>query len=120
MQRRKREEVASLRAGKKKVQTQSPVAEDKEDKKDEDEEWVKGEDNRDMLGVLTEVLTAMVAEMHNMAVDWRCMAAESCTQMEQMLGTLEEIQGCLDPDFAPEELQAGSEEEYKEVVEQEV
>ncbi|KIK76137.1 hypothetical protein PAXRUDRAFT_18420 [Paxillus rubicundulus Ve08.2h10] len=36
---------------------------------------------------------------------------ESHAQMERVLGTLEEIQGCLDPEFAPEE---GSEENFEE------
>ncbi|KAF9220505.1 hypothetical protein BS17DRAFT_820568 [Gyrodon lividus] len=67
MQRRKHKEVASLQAGKKKVQMQSPVADNKEDEEDKDKEWAEGKDDRDVLGALTEVLTAVVVEMHNMA-----------------------------------------------------
>ncbi|KAF9218631.1 hypothetical protein BS17DRAFT_822664 [Gyrodon lividus] len=108
MWRRKCEEVASLWASKKEG------TDNKEDKEDKDKEWVEGEDDHDMLGVLTEVLAAVVVEMHNMAMDQRCMAAESCAQMEWMLGTLEEIWGCLNLEFTPEEPEVGSEEEYKE------
>ncbi|KAF9219219.1 hypothetical protein BS17DRAFT_821996 [Gyrodon lividus] len=78
--------------------------------KDKDKEWVEGEDDCDMLGALVEVLVAIVAEMRNMVADWRHMEVESHAQMECMLGTLEEIQGCLDLEFALEE----PEEEYKE------
>ncbi|KIK74478.1 hypothetical protein PAXRUDRAFT_19828 [Paxillus rubicundulus Ve08.2h10] len=106
-QRRKREEVMSLQAGKKKARTKSPAAEDKE----EDAEDCEVEENCDALGALTEVLSVMVGEMRNMAVDRRCMAAESHAQMERVLGTLEEIRGCLDLEFVPEE---GSEENFDE------
>ncbi|KIK72367.1 hypothetical protein PAXRUDRAFT_22073 [Paxillus rubicundulus Ve08.2h10] len=51
-QQRKQEEVMSPRAGKKKVRTKSPTAEDDE----EDAE------NRDVLGALVEVLSVMVDE----------------------------------------------------------
>ncbi|KIK75669.1 hypothetical protein PAXRUDRAFT_18796 [Paxillus rubicundulus Ve08.2h10] len=95
---RKREEVMSPRARKKKVQTKSPMAEDDEDT----------EENRD---ALAEVLSAMVGEMWNMAADRRRAAAESHAQMERVLGALEEIQGCLDPEFVPEE---GLEEDFEE------
>ncbi|KAF9227612.1 hypothetical protein BS17DRAFT_813528 [Gyrodon lividus] len=90
---------------KKKAWTWSSVADNAEDK-----EWVEGEGDCDMLGVLMEVLMAIVAEMCNMAVDWRCVAVESHVQMERMLGTLEEIQGCLDL----EELEVGLKEDYEE------
>ncbi|KIK72983.1 hypothetical protein PAXRUDRAFT_21364 [Paxillus rubicundulus Ve08.2h10] len=100
--RRKREEVMSPRAGKKKARTKSPTAEDnKEDT----------EENRDALGALVEVLSAMAGEMRNMAADRRRVAEESHAQMERVLGTLEEIRGCLDPEFVPEE---GSEEDFEE------
>ncbi|KIK75561.1 hypothetical protein PAXRUDRAFT_18882 [Paxillus rubicundulus Ve08.2h10] len=105
--RRKREEVMSPQARKKKVWTKSPAA----DNEDEDAEDCKVEENRDMLSALTEVLSAMVGEMWNMATDRRHVAAESHAQMERVLGTLEEIQGCLDLEFAPEE---GSEENFEE------
>ncbi|KIK72001.1 hypothetical protein PAXRUDRAFT_22523, partial [Paxillus rubicundulus Ve08.2h10] len=90
--RRKREEVMSPRAGKKKARTKSPTAEDGE-----------AEENRDALGALAEVLSAMVGEMRNMAADRRHAAEESHAQMERVLGTLEEIQGYLDPEFVLEE-----------------
>ncbi|KIK72853.1 hypothetical protein PAXRUDRAFT_21510 [Paxillus rubicundulus Ve08.2h10] len=105
--RRKQEEVMSPRAGKKKAWTKSPTAED--DK--EDTEDREAEENRDALGTLAEVLSAMVGEMRNMATDRRRAAAESHAQMERVLGTLEEIRGCLDPEFVPEE---GSEEDFEE------
>ncbi|KIK77765.1 hypothetical protein PAXRUDRAFT_17280 [Paxillus rubicundulus Ve08.2h10] len=72
----------------------------------------EAEEDHDALGVLTEVLVAVVMEMWDMATDRRCAAAESHTQTEQMLGILEEIQGCLDLEFAPEEPEVGSEEEF--------
>ncbi|KIK73202.1 hypothetical protein PAXRUDRAFT_21118 [Paxillus rubicundulus Ve08.2h10] len=103
-QQRKREEVMSPRAGKKKARTKSLTAED--DK--EDVEDREAEENRD---ALAEVLSAMVGEMWNMAADRRRTAAESHAQMERVLGTLEEIRGCLDPEFVPEE---GSEEDFEE------
>ncbi|KIK75886.1 hypothetical protein PAXRUDRAFT_18598 [Paxillus rubicundulus Ve08.2h10] len=105
--RRKQEEVMSLQAGKKKARTKSLAAED--DK--EDVEDCEAEENRDVLGALAEVLSAMVGEMQNMAADRRRAAAESHVQMERVLGTLEEIRGCLDPEFVPEE---GSEENFNE------
>ncbi|KIK73075.1 hypothetical protein PAXRUDRAFT_21255 [Paxillus rubicundulus Ve08.2h10] len=104
---RKREEVMLPRAGKKKARTKSPTAEDDE----EDAEDRKAEENRDALGALAEVLSAMVGEMRNMAADRRRAAEESHAQMERVLGTLEEIRGCLDPEFVPEE---GSEEDFEE------
>ncbi|KIK71963.1 hypothetical protein PAXRUDRAFT_22575 [Paxillus rubicundulus Ve08.2h10] len=104
---RKQEEVMLPWAGKKKVQTKSPAVDDE----DEDAEDCEAEENCDALSVLTEVLSAMVGEMWNMATDRRRVAAESHAQMERVLGTLEEIQGCLDPEFAPEE---GSEENFEE------
>ncbi|KIK81699.1 hypothetical protein PAXRUDRAFT_15102 [Paxillus rubicundulus Ve08.2h10] len=100
--RRKREEVMSPRAGKKKAWMKSPTAEDDEE---------DAEENCDALGALTEVLSAMVGEMQNMATDRRRTAAESHAQMERVLGTLEEIQDCLDPEFVPEK---GSEEDFEE------
>ncbi|KIK77568.1 hypothetical protein PAXRUDRAFT_17415 [Paxillus rubicundulus Ve08.2h10] len=108
---RKQEEVMSPRAGKKKARMKSPVAEDKEEDAEDckvDAEDCKVEENRD---ALAEVLSAMVGEMRNMAADRRCTAAESHAQMERVLGTLEEIWGCLDPEFVPEE---GSEENFNE------
>ncbi|KIK77334.1 hypothetical protein PAXRUDRAFT_17580 [Paxillus rubicundulus Ve08.2h10] len=105
--RRKREEVMSPQAGKKKAQTKSPTVED--DK--EDVEDREAEENCDALGVLAEVLSAMVGEMRNMAADRRRAAGESHAQMERVLGTLEEIRGCLDLEFVPEE---GSEEDFEE------
>ncbi|KIK90689.1 hypothetical protein PAXRUDRAFT_14208 [Paxillus rubicundulus Ve08.2h10] len=78
---------------------------------EEDAEDCKAEENRDALGALAEVLSAMVGEMRNMATDRRRMAAESHAQTERVLGTLEEIRGCLDPEFVPEE---GSEENFDE------
>ncbi|KIK74850.1 hypothetical protein PAXRUDRAFT_19482 [Paxillus rubicundulus Ve08.2h10] len=105
--RRKREEVMSPRAGKKKAWTKSPAVEDDDD----DVEDCEAEENRDTLGTLAEVLSVMVGELRNMAVDRRRMAAESHAQMERVLGTLEEIRGCLDPEFVPEE---GSEENFDE------
>ncbi|KIK74379.1 hypothetical protein PAXRUDRAFT_19936 [Paxillus rubicundulus Ve08.2h10] len=108
--RRKWEEVMSPQAGKKKAWMKSPAAED--DK--EDTEDCEAEENHDTLGTLAEVLSAMVGEMQNMAADRRCMAAESHVQMERVLGTLEEIRGCLDPEFVPEELEEGSEENFEE------
>ncbi|KIK75762.1 hypothetical protein PAXRUDRAFT_18712 [Paxillus rubicundulus Ve08.2h10] len=107
---RKWEEVMSPRAGKKKAQTKSPVADDEE----EDAEDCEAEENHDTLSALAEVLSAMVGEMWNMAADRRRMAAESHAQMERVLGTLEEIRGCLDPEFALEELEEGSEEDFEE------
>ncbi|KIK78114.1 hypothetical protein PAXRUDRAFT_17057 [Paxillus rubicundulus Ve08.2h10] len=92
MWQRKREEVMSLWAREKKAQMQSPAVDDN-----------KEEEDHDTLGTLTEVLTAVVVEMWNMA-------AESCAQVERVLGTLEEIWGCLDP----EEPEEGSEEEFEE------
>ncbi|KIK72250.1 hypothetical protein PAXRUDRAFT_22211 [Paxillus rubicundulus Ve08.2h10] len=103
--RRKREEVMSPQAGKKKAWTKSPMVED-------DEEDV--EENRDTLGALAEVLSAMVGEMRNMAADRRRVAAESHAQMERVLGTLEENRGCLDPEFVPEEPEEGLEEDFEE------
>ncbi|KIK81436.1 hypothetical protein PAXRUDRAFT_15248 [Paxillus rubicundulus Ve08.2h10] len=103
-QQRKREEVMSPQAGKKKARTKSPAA----DEEEEDTEDCEAEENHD---TLTEVLSAMVGEMQNMAADGRCVAAESHAQMERVLGTLEEIWGCLDPEFTPEELEEGSEED---------
>ncbi|KIK74045.1 hypothetical protein PAXRUDRAFT_20268 [Paxillus rubicundulus Ve08.2h10] len=91
----------------KKAQTKSLMAED--DK--EDTEDREAEENRDVLSALAEVLSAMVGEMWNMAADRRRAVAESHAQMERVLGTLEEIQGCLDPKFVPEE---GSEEDFEE------
>ncbi|KIK78552.1 hypothetical protein PAXRUDRAFT_16809 [Paxillus rubicundulus Ve08.2h10] len=55
-----------------------------------DVEDCKAEENRDALGALVEVLSAMVGEMQNMAVDRRHVAVESHAQMERVLGTLEE------------------------------
>ncbi|KIK73327.1 hypothetical protein PAXRUDRAFT_20979 [Paxillus rubicundulus Ve08.2h10] len=104
---RKREEVMSPRARKKKAWMKSPTAEDNE----EDAEDHEAEENHDALSALAEVLSAMVGEMWNMAADRRCAAAESHAQMERVLGTLEEIWGCLDPEFIPEE---GSEEDFEE------
>ncbi|KIK77800.1 hypothetical protein PAXRUDRAFT_17257 [Paxillus rubicundulus Ve08.2h10] len=101
------EEVMSPRAGKKKVWMKSPAAED-------NEEDCEVEENRDALSVLAEVLSAMVGEMRNMAADRRHVAVESHVQMERVLGTLEEIWGCLDLEFAPEELEEGSEEDFNE------
>ncbi|KIK72185.1 hypothetical protein PAXRUDRAFT_22287, partial [Paxillus rubicundulus Ve08.2h10] len=109
-QRRKREEVMSPRAGKKKARMKSPTAEDDE----EDAEDGEAKENRDALGALAEVLSAMVGEMQNMAADRRRAAEESHAQMERVLGTLEEIQGCLDPEFVLEELEEGSEEDFEE------
>ncbi|KAF9228939.1 hypothetical protein BS17DRAFT_812889 [Gyrodon lividus] len=64
----------------------------------EDEEWVEGENDCNVLGA------AMVAErMQNMAADQRHIVAESHVQMERMLDTLEEIWGCPDLEFSPEE-----------------
>ncbi|KIK74853.1 hypothetical protein PAXRUDRAFT_19479 [Paxillus rubicundulus Ve08.2h10] len=102
-----REEMMSPRARKKKAQTKSPAAEDDE----EDAEDCEAEENCDALGALAEVLSAMVGEMWNMAADRRRVAAESHAQMERVLGTLEEIRGCLDLEFVPEE---GLEENFKE------
>ncbi|KIK77741.1 hypothetical protein PAXRUDRAFT_17291 [Paxillus rubicundulus Ve08.2h10] len=107
---RKREEAMLPQAGKKKVWTKSPVVDDKE----EDTEDCKAKENCDVLGALVEVLSVVVGEMQNMATDRRCMAAESCAQMERMLGTLEEIRGCLDPEFTLEELEEWSEEDFEE------
>ncbi|KIK72234.1 hypothetical protein PAXRUDRAFT_22227 [Paxillus rubicundulus Ve08.2h10] len=107
---RKREEVMSPQARKKKVQMKSSAVEDEE----EDVEDCKVEENRDALSTLVEVLSVMVGEMRNMAADRRCMAAESHAQMERVLGTLEEIWGCLDPEFIPEEPEEGSEENFDE------
>ncbi|KIK76534.1 hypothetical protein PAXRUDRAFT_18139 [Paxillus rubicundulus Ve08.2h10] len=58
-----------------------------------------------------EVLVVVVVEMQNMAMDRRHMAVESHAQMERMLGTLDFLQGCLDPEFTLEE---GSEEDFEE------
>ncbi|KIK78709.1 hypothetical protein PAXRUDRAFT_16729 [Paxillus rubicundulus Ve08.2h10] len=104
---RKREEVMSPQTRKKKVQMKIPAAED--DK--EDAEDCEAEENRD---ALAEVLSVMVGEMRNMAVDRRRAAVESHVQMERVLGTLEEIQGGLDLEFAPEELEEGCEEDFEE------
>ncbi|KIK82493.1 hypothetical protein PAXRUDRAFT_14715 [Paxillus rubicundulus Ve08.2h10] len=111
MQQRKWEEVMSPQARKKKVWTQSLVA-DKEEEEDEEAEGV-GEDC-DILGALTKVLAMVVTEMWDMAADRRCVAAESHVQTEWMLGILEEIWGCLDPEFSPEEPEVGLEEEFEE------
>ncbi|KIK75729.1 hypothetical protein PAXRUDRAFT_18748, partial [Paxillus rubicundulus Ve08.2h10] len=105
--RRKQEEVMSPQARKKKVWMKSPAVEDDE----EDAEDCEGEENRD---TLAEVLSAMVGEMRNMATDRRRAVVESHAQMERVLGTLEEIQGCLDPEFIPEEPEEGSEENFEE------
>ncbi|KIK74183.1 hypothetical protein PAXRUDRAFT_20135 [Paxillus rubicundulus Ve08.2h10] len=107
---RKREEVMSPRAGKKKARTKSPTAEDNE----EDAEDREAEENCDALGTLAEVLSVMVGEMWNMAADRRRAAEESHVQMERVLGTLEEIRGCLDPEFVLEEPEEGSEEDFEE------
>ncbi|KIK72190.1 hypothetical protein PAXRUDRAFT_22281 [Paxillus rubicundulus Ve08.2h10] len=113
---RKWEEVMSLWAGKKKARMKSLVA---EDDKEEDAEDCEAEENRDVLGTLTEVLSAVVGEMRNMAADRRRAAAESHAQMERVLGTLEEIRGCLDLEFVPEEPEEGSEENFEEEEEEE-
>ncbi|KIK73172.1 hypothetical protein PAXRUDRAFT_21142 [Paxillus rubicundulus Ve08.2h10] len=104
---RKREEVMSPRARKKKARMKSPTVEDHE----EDAEDHEAEENRDALGTLAEDLSAMVGEMRNMAADRRRTAEESHAQMERVLGTPEEIRGCLDLEFVPEE---GSEEDFEE------
>ncbi|KIK73488.1 hypothetical protein PAXRUDRAFT_20792 [Paxillus rubicundulus Ve08.2h10] len=112
---RKQEELVSLWARKKKAQMQSPVVdEDDDDEYEEEVEDKEVEEERDALGTLTEVLAAVVMEMQDMAVDRRHVAAESHAQTEWMLGILEEIQGCLDLEFAPEEPEVGSEEGFKE------
>ncbi|KAF9220566.1 hypothetical protein BS17DRAFT_820404 [Gyrodon lividus] len=95
MQKRKHKEVALLWAGKKKAWIRSLATDDEEDK-DKEEEWVEGEENCDMLE-------------HGCGLE-----VESHVQMECMLGTLEEIQECLNPEFALEEPEGGSEEEYEE------
>ncbi|KIK94475.1 hypothetical protein PAXRUDRAFT_12028 [Paxillus rubicundulus Ve08.2h10] len=84
------------------------------DKEEEDADDCEVEENCDALGTLVEVLSAVVGEMRNMATDRRHAAAESHAQMERMLGTLEEIRGCLDLEFTPEELEEGSEEDFEE------
>ncbi|KIK96438.1 hypothetical protein PAXRUDRAFT_138447 [Paxillus rubicundulus Ve08.2h10] len=57
-------------------------------------------------------------KMWNMATDRRHMAVKSHTQMEWLLNTLEEICGCIDPEFVPEELEMGLEEEVAEAAEE--
>ncbi|KIK97160.1 hypothetical protein PAXRUDRAFT_10339 [Paxillus rubicundulus Ve08.2h10] len=109
-QQRKQEELMSPWAGKKKAWMQSPVV----DKDDDDEYKEEAGEEHDMLGTLTEVLAAVVTEMRDMATDRRRAVAESHAQTEWMLGILEEIQGCLDPEFTPEEPEVGSEEDFKE------
>ncbi|KIK81192.1 hypothetical protein PAXRUDRAFT_15376 [Paxillus rubicundulus Ve08.2h10] len=104
---RKQEEAMLPQARKKKAQMKSPVA----DEEEEDMEDSKAEENHDVLGALTEVLSVVVGEMWNMDADKRRVAAESHVPMERMLGTLEEIRGCLDPEFTPEE---GLEEDFEE------
>ncbi|KIK77878.1 hypothetical protein PAXRUDRAFT_17214 [Paxillus rubicundulus Ve08.2h10] len=111
---RKWEELMSPQAGKKKARMQSPVVDKDDDKYEEEAEDKEAEEERDMLGALTEVLVAVVMEMWDMASDRRCVAAESQAQTEQMLGILEEIQGCLDPEFTPEEPEEGEEEDFEE------
>ncbi|KIK92276.1 hypothetical protein PAXRUDRAFT_13325 [Paxillus rubicundulus Ve08.2h10] len=108
--RRKWEEVMLPQARKKKVWTQSPVVDNDNEYKEE----VEVEEECDVLGALTEALVAVVTEMQNVAVDRRHVAAESHAQMEQMLGILEEIQGCLDLEFSLEEPKVGLEEEFEE------
>ncbi|KIK81691.1 hypothetical protein PAXRUDRAFT_15106 [Paxillus rubicundulus Ve08.2h10] len=107
---RKWEEAMSPQAGKKKARTKILVADNEEDDEDEGEE----EEDRDALGALTEVLLAVVAEMRNMAADRRRTAVESRVQVERVLGTLEDIRGCLDPEFVLEEPEGGLEEEFEE------
>ncbi|KIK71946.1 hypothetical protein PAXRUDRAFT_22602 [Paxillus rubicundulus Ve08.2h10] len=81
--------AGSSKAGKKEAWMQSLVV-DKEEVDKEEEDF-------DMCGALTEVLEGVVVEMQNMAV-------ESHAQVERVLGTLEEIQGCLDLEFTCEQL----------------
>ncbi|KIK98291.1 hypothetical protein PAXRUDRAFT_9658 [Paxillus rubicundulus Ve08.2h10] len=88
-------------------------ADEEQDNEEDDNEEAEAEEEHDTLGALTEV-AVVVTEMHDMATDRRHAAAESHTQTEQMLGILEEIQGCLDPEFALEEPEVGLEEDFKE------
>ncbi|KIK75021.1 hypothetical protein PAXRUDRAFT_19341 [Paxillus rubicundulus Ve08.2h10] len=110
---RKWEEVMSPWARKKKAWTQSLVVDD-DDEYEEEAEDEEVKEERDALGVLTEVLAVVVVEMWDMAAARRRAAEESCAQLERMLGILEEIQGCLDLEYAPDELEVGSEEEFEE------
>ncbi|KIK99310.1 hypothetical protein PAXRUDRAFT_8939 [Paxillus rubicundulus Ve08.2h10] len=110
MQQRKQEELMLSWARKKKAWMQSLVADEDDDNEYEEE----AEEEHDTLGVLTEVLAVVVMEMWDMATDRRHAAAESQAQTERMLGILEEIRGCLDPEFAPEDPEVGSEEDFKE------
>ncbi|KIK85509.1 hypothetical protein PAXRUDRAFT_14518 [Paxillus rubicundulus Ve08.2h10] len=114
--RRKQEELMLPWAGKKQAWTQSLVVDEDKDGDEEYKEEVdeEAEEECDALCVLTEVLVAVVTEMQDMAMDRRYAAVESHAQMEQMLGILEEIWGCLDPEFAPEESEVGLEEEFAE------
>ncbi|KIK79295.1 hypothetical protein PAXRUDRAFT_16402 [Paxillus rubicundulus Ve08.2h10] len=107
---RKWEEVMSPQVRKKKAWMQSLVV----DEEDDNEEVEEAEEEYDTLGALTEVLVAVVMEMQDMAADQRHAAEESYAQSERMLGILEEIQGCLDLEYAPDELEVGLEEEFKE------
>ncbi|KAF9227494.1 hypothetical protein BS17DRAFT_814388 [Gyrodon lividus] len=76
--RRKWEEVASLWASKKKAQMWSLEADkEEEEEEDKDKEWAEGEDNRDVLGTLMEVLVAVVAEYEEEEV------AEVATEREE-------------------------------------
>ncbi|KIK72117.1 hypothetical protein PAXRUDRAFT_22378 [Paxillus rubicundulus Ve08.2h10] len=88
--RRKRAESMAPREGKKKARTKSPLTEEEED------EERGGDENRDTLGALAEVLALVVEEMQTMA-------AERRAHTERMMGTLEEIRDCLDANFKPEE-----------------
>ncbi|KIK95654.1 hypothetical protein PAXRUDRAFT_11312 [Paxillus rubicundulus Ve08.2h10] len=89
-------------ARKKKARMQSPVADKDDDEKYEEE----AEDE--------EAEEEPVTETQDMATDRRHAAAESHAQTEQMLGILEEIQGCLDLEFTLEEPEVGSEEGFEE------
>ncbi|KIK81940.1 hypothetical protein PAXRUDRAFT_14984 [Paxillus rubicundulus Ve08.2h10] len=86
---------------------------EEQDKKEEDDNE-EAEEECDALGALTKILLVVVTEMQDMAADRRCVAAESHAQTEQMLGILEEIWGCLDLEFAPEEPEVGPEEKFNE------
>ncbi|KIK81336.1 hypothetical protein PAXRUDRAFT_15287 [Paxillus rubicundulus Ve08.2h10] len=81
-----------------------------------DTESKEAEEEHDTLGVLTEILAAVVTEMRDMAMDRRCVTVESHAQTERMLGILEEIWGCLDLEFTPEE--EFNKEEVAEVAEE--
>ncbi|KIK78456.1 hypothetical protein PAXRUDRAFT_16864 [Paxillus rubicundulus Ve08.2h10] len=95
---RKQEEVMSPWAGKKKAQMQSLVVDEDEDGDKEYEEEAEDEE----------------AEEECDTLDRRRAAEESGVQSEMMLGILEEIQGCLDPEYTPDKPEVGSEKEFEE------